>query len=266
MTARDRRNPPAQASAAPESRTSNESSVLFSLRELMDLEHDRIDDERAREERALVEANRAKMEAELRIAAADEARRRADAERRRAEEMARKEEDARLEAMQLAAVERARLEAIERGRLEQVALEHRHEEAMLRLKAERDRVMLKRTTLGLLAVAMTCGAAALGYYVGVVRPRVAAEQRELIDRNAQLEAEVRAQADGLDQLGARSARLRDDLESIASAPAAPTVPPTAATATPQPTVVRPLPSAPPTATANSRPCDPRDPMDFCLGR
>lgn len=265
MTDRAHRRQPSDPKPTDEARKGSDSSVLFSLRELMDLEQGRVEDERAREERARIEANRAKMEAELRIAAADEARRRADAERRRAEELARKEEDARLEALRLAAVERARCEAIERGRLEQLAATHRHEEQLLKLKAESDRVRLKRTAIGLLAVAITAGAGALGYYLGVVRPRVEAEHQALATRGQQLDAEVRAQADGLERLDATSAQLRRDLETIESAPPAVTAAPSAPlSARPLPTVAGPRPTSAPTAQPNSKPCNKHDPLDPCL--
>src|SRR5512138_3672464 len=95
----------------PMSEEQKESSVLFSLQELFNLEQDRIkqeDDEKKR--RAEMEA-RAREEAERRARAEEQARVMAEEERRRLEESRQREESARLDALRQAEIERARVEA-----------------------------------------------------------------------------------------------------------------------------------------------------------
>ena len=88
-----------------------ESSVLFSLKELMNLEENRIKEEEAEKDR------RARHEAETRASAeraardAEERRLREEEERRRSEEQRQREEAARLEAIRHGEIEKARAEA-----------------------------------------------------------------------------------------------------------------------------------------------------------
>ena len=88
-----------------------ESSVLFSLKELMNLEEDRIkkeDDDRKRTEEA---ENAARADAERRAREEEERRLRAEDERKRGDEARMREETARLEAIRHGEVEKARVEA-----------------------------------------------------------------------------------------------------------------------------------------------------------
>ncbi|NUP06161.1 MAG: hypothetical protein HOW73_08895 [Polyangiaceae bacterium] len=265
MTERGARHRSKPTDPSTKQSTPSESSVMFSLRELMSLESDRIEDERAQEERARIEAQRAKMEAELRLAAAEEARRRAEAERALAEEGRKREEAARLEAIRLGELERARLEALEQSRLQQLEVEHKHAAEILRLKGDRDRVRLKRSIVTITIGTVVFAAAGIGYYVGVLRPRMEAEQRALADRSAQLDKERKARADDLAELDAERSRLQRDLDAIPTTAPAVTVTPVVTaqpTVTPRPPpTVKPPPPPPPTATGK---CNPLDPMDECV--
>src|SRR5215467_7664113 len=95
-----------------------ESSVLFSLKELMNLEEDRIKNEEAEKAAASAAAEKARADAGLVAREAEEARIRAEEERRRMEEARAREEAARLEAIRHAEVEKARVDAENRARLE----------------------------------------------------------------------------------------------------------------------------------------------------
>jgi colicin import membrane protein len=107
-----------------------ESSVLFSLKELMSLEEDRIkkeeDDRKKREEAEL----QARMEAERRQREEEERRLRADEERKRAEEQRAREEAARLEAIRQAEIEKARVEAENQARMEALRRQQEHEKEL----------------------------------------------------------------------------------------------------------------------------------------
>src|SRR5450755_6918 len=98
-----------------------ESSVLFSLKELMGLEEDRIREEEADKSR------RAKAEAEAReaqertVREAEERRLRDDEERRRQEELRKREEATRLDAIRHGELEKAKSETEHRSRMEALA-------------------------------------------------------------------------------------------------------------------------------------------------
>lgn len=110
-----------------------ESSVVFSLQRLLELERDRVDEE-AENERRRVEAERAAREQarqrmnEERERAEREKRERDEAERRRQLEGA-----ARIEAIRQAELERVRMESEHRARLEaeRISREQAHERALV---------------------------------------------------------------------------------------------------------------------------------------
>src|SRR5262245_59088479 len=88
-----------------------ESSVLFSLKELMTLEEDRIkqeDDDRKKKEQAEVQA---RLDGERRAREAEEERVRQENERKRQEDQRTREEQARVEAIRQGEVEKARKDA-----------------------------------------------------------------------------------------------------------------------------------------------------------
>jgi colicin import membrane protein len=127
-----------------------ESSILFSLKALADLE-------RARTLGAALEAQH-------------EAARREHDRAELAEELLRRETSQRLEAMKLALIERMRLEAEAEARLELVNQEREHER---RLTTIRDAVWRKRQRqLGLAALAVFVVGCVLGagVYFGKLRP------------------------------------------------------------------------------------------------
>ena len=201
----------------PESpKKTEQSSVLFSLNELMQLEGQRIEEESNREREAREREHAAKMEAELRLRVADEARRKADAERRHAEEVAAREEAARLAAMHEATVERARIEALDRARLAELELVHKHEQALRRNDADRASSRLRTTLVAVVVGSMLIGGAGLGYYFGVVQPKDEATRRELAEKAATAEAIARERRAEVDALAQKEAGLAREIDGIRS--------------------------------------------------
>jgi colicin import membrane protein len=107
-----------------------ESSVLFSLKELMNLEEDRIKNEEADRTAAANAAEKARADAELAARNAEESRIRAEEERRRVDEQRTREEAARLDAIRTAEIEKARIEAEQRARMEAMAAQQQHERSL----------------------------------------------------------------------------------------------------------------------------------------
>ena len=119
-----------------------ESSVLFSLKELMNLEEDRIRQEEADKKRQEEAAIQARMEAERRVREEEQARLRAAEDERLAVEARAREETARLEAMRQAQVERARAEAENAARLEQIRRQQEHERQLMALQQDKSKQKL----------------------------------------------------------------------------------------------------------------------------
>ena len=120
-----------------------ESSVLFSLKELMSLEEDRIKQEEDARRRAEDAALQAKQAEENRARAEEEARLRAADEKRRAEDFRTREEQARVDAIKHGELERARLEAENRARMETLARQQAHEKEIHALSQDKSKKNLK---------------------------------------------------------------------------------------------------------------------------
>ena len=104
-----------------------ESSVLFSLKELMNLEEQRIQEEEADRERRTREEMERKLASERAARDAEERRLRDEEEARRLEELRRREESTRLDAIRQGEIEKARTEAEHRARMEAMASQQAHE-------------------------------------------------------------------------------------------------------------------------------------------
>lgn len=188
-----------------------ESSVLFSLKELMTLEEDRLKKEEDTRLATIRASEAAQAEADRRTRDAEAARMRAEADRKLHEEVRAREEAARLEAMRQAEVERARVEAESRGRLEQMARTQAHERELAALAQDKKK---KRLSL-LVGVG---GAVLLLTIVGSgVALKLQADAKADADRRHQDEAaEHQAKIDKLEAT-ARSQhdeveRLKNDVE------------------------------------------------------
>jgi colicin import membrane protein len=168
-----------------------ESSVLFSLKELMNLEEDRIkqeETERQRQEQAVINA---RLEAERKAREEEEARMRAAEEQRRQAEQRSREEQARLEAIRHAEIEKARLEAENAARLEQLRAHQAHEQNITALKQDKGKKNLLFIAIGagiLLVVVMIGG----GIAIKGQMDKAAALQAQL-GQLAQDEADIKSQ-------------------------------------------------------------------------
>lgn len=177
---------------------SQESSVLFSLNELMSIEDQRLKEERAAEQQRADEELAARTEAERIEREAEEARIQAEENRRRMEEARQREEAARLEAIRLAEVERARAMAEQQARLEAMARQQEHEQKLAQLTHDKQKRRLQKiVTYGSLSALLVFGGG-LGVYFGKIRPEAEAE-------NAAAAAQIRAQQE-------ESERLRRDVD------------------------------------------------------
>jgi colicin import membrane protein len=138
-----------------------ESSVMFSLNELMRIEDDRIESERKEQERRALETAQALLEAERRAREATIARLLAEEEAARMEDFRRRTEETRLEAIKQAELERARKEAEHRARMETLAAQHSHQEQIAVVRNDASKKKLKRAAVmsvgGLLVVALGGG-------------------------------------------------------------------------------------------------------------
>lgn len=125
-----------------------ESSVLFSLKELMNLEEDRIKAEEDDRRRTAEAAERARIQAEQSARAAEEARIAAEEERRRQEDLRKNEEAARLEAIRQGEVEKARLDAEQRARMEAMASQQAQERQLAEIKNDQSKRKLRNLLIG----------------------------------------------------------------------------------------------------------------------
>ncbi len=104
-----------------------ESSVLFSLKELMNIEENRIREEEDAKKRRAEDEVRAKETAERSAREAEEARLRDEEERRRQDELRRRMEEAQIEAAKSAEIEKRRLEEQHRLQMEALSKQQAHE-------------------------------------------------------------------------------------------------------------------------------------------
>jgi colicin import membrane protein len=138
-----------------------ESSVLFSLKELMSLEEGRIkEEEDAKRKKAESEAQ-ARLEAERRAREEEERKLRDEEERRRQDELRRKMEEAQIEAAKHAEIKKRELEEQHRLQMEAVAQQQAHERQIQQIQASKP----KGAHWGLLA---GVGVALLGAIIAIV--------------------------------------------------------------------------------------------------
>jgi membrane protein involved in colicin uptake len=151
-------------------------SVTFSLRELKELEDERVEQERLAKEARELAALRAREEAVRREREELAVRERAEAEERERVRRREVEEEARREAMSRAAVEQARIAVEARARAEEAERERRHELDMQRARVETQ----KKPGAGTIAGSGLMGAAVavalcFGVHFAVAKP--AADKR-----------------------------------------------------------------------------------------
>jgi hypothetical protein len=205
MDSAPKKSPPPQPAA------SRESPVLFSLRELMDLERDRLAQEEHARNEALLAAQKFKEDAERRRREDERARLAAEAEREAALRARLAAETARLETLRLAAVERARVEALAEAQRVTLSFAHEHARNLEAIDADASRVRLRRT---LVAVGLASLVAATA--LGALWRANATKGSEAEAQAAAEQARERARLDKVEQaLRAKQAeveRLREEVQ------------------------------------------------------
>lgn len=198
-----------------------ESSVLFSLKELMNIEEDRIKGEEADKAAQASAAERARADAERAAREAEEARIRAEEERRRQEEQRAREEAARLAAIQVAEVERARLEAEQKARLEAMAAQQAHERSLAALHQDKSKKNLRNMLIGGAAFVLVGGSVA-GYFAYDSHQKqqatiaaAAQHQQVLEEEKKKLEEQARQGQENIAKLNDALANAKDDAQRLA---------------------------------------------------
>jgi colicin import membrane protein len=164
-----------------------ETSVLISLRELVALEDERLQEEEEARQAAEQAAEQARREAIEQARAAEEARRLAEEEERRARAQQHAEEEARLAAIAQAELERARIEAEAQAAQAARQTELEHQRALAHHDQERQKARLKMWGVGVVLAAVL-GAGAIGTFAfyptdTTTDPRIAqleAERQDLL--------------------------------------------------------------------------------------
>jgi len=188
-----------------------DSSVLFSLKQLQALEETRLREEqearRAREEAE----QKAREEAERRAAEVAAERARLEAEQKAREEAERRAEAARMEAIRLAAVERARAEAEVKARLEAMRIAQEHEKALASLKEDAQKRRLKKSVLYGAVGSVALFAAASGLYFGKIKPD---NEARLKQQQADIAAADEETARLKQKLAQQDARIKEAERSL----------------------------------------------------
>jgi colicin import membrane protein len=236
-----------------------ETSALFSLKELMRLEESRIREEEERARQRVETAARARREAERLAAERKLAEMRAAEDRVREADARRREEAARLEALRAAEIERARVEAVERARAEALIQKQAHDEKLALLRASDTKKRLAWTAWISLALCITMVAAGALLYFGKWKPAAEAralEMQGIIDeqraRSHEMERSLDEQKKKAEEIEERLRAQREATPSTAPAP----IPDKG------PRVQRPVKPPPPKPTSCT--CEPHDPICGCL--
>jgi len=229
-----------------------ESSVLFSLRELMELEEERLEEEKATRIRAAEREAAVALAADRRAREDEEARRRAEEVAARAEAARAREEAAHLVAIREAEMDRARRDATAAMQLETMRAAQAHERALVAIARDSQR-QRRRITAGVLALSLLGALAAGAAYlhdqsaksaVTTARQTEAAiEQKLALEK---LESTLRVQKEELGHLAAAASAAEKDARdrAVAIAAAAAREP---ASAAPAPATPRKVVSSPPKA-------------------
>ena len=198
-----------------------ESSVEFSLNQLMEIEADRArSEEAARSAQAEADA-RSAAELELRAREAEEARIAAEEQRRRDEDARKREESARLAAIHAAEVEKARLEAENAARLEQLKAAQHHEREKLAISENEEKKRLKKLTvqisLALIGVALAGGGVAYKIHAAkqASEARLAEELRQAQAQVASFERKLRDQEAVVEHTKSALLAAKDEAERAA---------------------------------------------------
>ena len=198
-----------------------ESSVLFSLKELMNLEEDRIrQEESARKAKQDAELQ-ARLDAERRQREEEEARLRGEEDRRRADEQRVREDQARVEAIRHAEVEKARLDAENAARLEAMRHQQEHERHLTAIKQDKHKrnLIIAAAGAGLLLIGVAVSAVVVIKGQNDKAAAVAAESaRQLAEQQAKVDALNKQIEDGknnIDNLQNQLGTVTDTAQKLA---------------------------------------------------
>ena len=177
-----------------------ESSVLFSLKELMSIEEDRIQAEEHASEEEVRQQEVARIQAEQTARSAEEARVQAEEERRRQDEQRQREEEARIAAIGHAEMAKAQAETENKARLDAMTAQQAHEQKLVALRQDKIKKRLQRAAIALVVLVIAGGG--IGGYMWV--------------QNMQEQAlALKTQQDQIDRQKAKLAverKLREDIE------------------------------------------------------
>lgn len=194
-----------------------ETSVIFSLQELMRMEQDRISDQERERERQQREREQAEREAQRLAALAQEQKLRQEEQQRRSEEARAREEAARIEAMQQAILESERVRAIEQARKVQTEHERVHslelERAVLALSRRRVRTALVGVSV---TACLLLGSSSVAWF-GVLLPEAERRVASLQDRAARIEQDNDGLKRKLETTSASMDRLVEQLRTSETA-------------------------------------------------
>jgi colicin import membrane protein len=199
-----------------------ESSVEFSLNQLMEIEADRARKEEAARMAKADEEARAAAETERLAREAEEARIAAEEQKRRDDEARKREEEARLAAMHAAEVEKARLDADNAARLEQMKASQHHEREKLAISQDEEKKKLKKLTgqisIALVAVALLGGGVAfkINSDKKAQEIRYAEELRQAQEQIASFQRKLADQEGIVAQKVAALAAAKDEVERAAA--------------------------------------------------
>ena len=189
-----------------------ENSVLFSLRELRNLEEDRVKQEEETEKARLAAAEKAKQEEMLRAKAAEEVKQREEADRTRREKDEREKAEREVQLRLQESEKRAQIEA--NTKLEQARIEA-EAKARVQLKGKSNGLVW-----GVVALVVVGGIGGFWYLNDQHTKKLAAQQEEMDKRLAaekreaeeKRAAEVRAYEDKMNALQAQLNKATNDAE------------------------------------------------------
>lgn len=191
-----------------------ESSVLFSLKELMNLEEDRIRQEEDEKKKRVEADAKARDDAERKARDDEASRIKAEDDRRRAEESRMREETARHEAIRAAEIEKQKIEAERGAQLAAMSKQQEHARALEMIKQDEGKKKLRNMVIGISAAAVLTFGGIAGYVFGVYMPQKAAEK--LVQDNA-LKAQIEEAALAKKEAAQAMADVRKLQEDLASA-------------------------------------------------
>jgi colicin import membrane protein len=190
-----------------------ESSVLFSLKELMNLEEDRIKQEADEKKRRADSEVQSRLDAERRAREQEQARLLAEEDRRRNDELRKREEAARLEAIRHAEIEKARVEAEQRARMEAMTQQQEHERQLSALKHDEHKKKLQRNLMLTGAGAFLVIGLGVGWYLGIKKPADERERAALAAAQLQRDEEVKRLTKQLEDQQTKVGELMQQLAS-----------------------------------------------------